>query len=158
MTSQVMTWALSLVLTTLLARRLGPDGSGQLRLASAIWGIIGVFVTFGTGTLITVDLAREGKRSTVVNRAVGLQIILCLLGLAIAVPFVAVANYPPETTLVIAIMGLSVIPIALAGTGTRRVSTASSRCRSRRSSTWPGVSHSPSSRSPHCCSAWACQP
>ncbi len=110
MASQLTTWVLALVLGSLLARRLGPDGSGVVRLATSLWGIVLVLSTFGAGTLITVETARCGGRTPVLSRALGLQLIVCAVGYVGMFGFVVLAGYPAETTLVVAVYGLSMVP------------------------------------------------
>ena len=108
MISQMVTWCLALVMATIVARKLGPAAAGQFRLAGSLWGVATVFISFGTGTYLTVELARNGP-TRAVNRVVGLQSVLTLISIAVMVAFVAIAGYPSDTNVIIAIFGVGII-------------------------------------------------
>jgi O-antigen/teichoic acid export membrane protein len=57
--SQIVTWSISLVLIVMVPRYLGPAAIGQYRIGEAIWAIAGVLSGFGTGTAISLAVARD---------------------------------------------------------------------------------------------------
>ncbi len=59
MISQMITWGMTLALTVVMARYLGPTGLGQLRIADSIWIILMMLVGFGTDVLLTKEIARD---------------------------------------------------------------------------------------------------
>ncbi len=109
MGSQVITWILTLVLTTYVARVLGPGGLGQLGIANAVWHIAAVFVAWGASNLITVELARDHTRTDLVNRAVALQTIVYVMAWPVVLGFSFVAGYNSSVMLTIVIVGGSVM-------------------------------------------------
>ncbi len=69
MSSQVVTWTLTTALVWVVPRYLGAEAFGSLRVAMSLWMIAGVIATFGTSTLLTVEVAkdRDTFRSILVN-------------------------------------------------------------------------------------------
>src|SRR5690242_10555667 len=63
MSSQIITWGLSLLLVIFLPRYLGPIGIGELQIATSIWAIMGVLIAFGTDTLLTKEIARHPEKA-----------------------------------------------------------------------------------------------
>lgn len=108
MISQAMTWAMSLVLMLFLPRFLGAEGMGQLHLSMSIWAIVGMFITFGTDTLLTKEISRTPeKTSELVGAAVILRSIFYVIGFALTAVAVQFAGYSQETIYVIYIIGLA---------------------------------------------------
>jgi O-antigen/teichoic acid export membrane protein len=107
MGSQVITWGLALVLTTVEPRYLGPEGVGQIRLAISLWAIINVFAELGTSTLLTLQFARDPKRAAALLRPVlKLRVTAEMLGWIAILVIVLAAGYDKDTAIVIALVGL----------------------------------------------------
>lgn len=121
MASQLITWALALLLTIFLPRYLGVEAIGRLHLANSLWAIMMIFITFGMDILLTKEIARTPERTSefLANTTV-LRIGIYLIGFGVMAIYARIANYPPETILVIYIIGIS----SLAGVITGGVQSA----------------------------------
>lgn len=108
--SQLVTWTLSTLMIWLVPRYLGAAGLGSLQLANSIWAIAVVFATFGTSTLLTVEIARH--RSTV-GSLLANSIRLRLTIFSVIVPIVAavllIGPYNRATIEVTAIVGIGAL-------------------------------------------------
>ena len=67
MATQLITWALSLLLVVFLPRYLGAAAVGQFAIAGSIWAIMGMLVGFGMDTLLMKEIA-GGERSVLCHR------------------------------------------------------------------------------------------
>lgn len=110
MSSQLLTWLLSVVWVWLVPRYLGPENLGQLALAGSIWMIAGVLAAFGTSTMVTREVAEHPTRArSLVSRVVRGRMI----GFALVVPAVAavvvVAQYSSTTIAVSAVAGVGAL-------------------------------------------------
>lgn len=106
MGSQVTTWTLTLLLTVFLPRYLGPAGIGKLQFATSLWLVVGMMIAFGTGTLLTKEIARVPQRtSELFGSVVVVRTVLFLIGYAATIALLRALNYPPETIVVVAIIG-----------------------------------------------------
>jgi O-antigen/teichoic acid export membrane protein len=75
--SQVTTWVITLVWTCIVPRRLGPSAWGMLVTASAIGGILGVLVGYGTRNYIVREIVRApGRTKEILATAVTLRLLL----------------------------------------------------------------------------------
>ena len=107
MVSQIVTWALTLLLMVFQPRYLKPEGIGKLHLAESIWQIAVVFVIFGTDILLTKEIARAPERKNdLLSTTVFLRIPLYLLGFGAVAGLMALRGYENDTILVIAVIGL----------------------------------------------------
>lgn len=102
--SQIATWAIGFALTILVPRYLGPDGVGSLGVATALWSVAGVAIAFGTGTLLTLELARDAATgATFVRPTVRSRVALFLPALPLVVAF-AILSGQDQTTVVVTIV------------------------------------------------------
>lgn len=108
MVSQLTTWVLTLVLTIVLGRYLGPENVGKLHLANSIWAMAGMFIGFGMDFYMVKEVARDHSRlpelfgTTIVTR-----FALYFVGFGIVALYASIANYPPITVYAIYIIGLA---------------------------------------------------
>ncbi len=108
MGSQLTTWTLTLLLTIFLPRYLGPAGVGKLHFATALWMVVGIFVAFGTGMLLTKEIARTPQRTTeLFSAVVVLRVVVFFLGFAFTVSLLRWLNYPADTIMVVCIIGIA---------------------------------------------------
>jgi O-antigen/teichoic acid export membrane protein len=109
MATQLITWALSLLLLIFLPRYLGPAAVGEFALAGSIWAIVGMLVGFGMDTLLVKEIARQPERtSQVVGTSLMLRAILFILSCGIVAVYVHLMAYPTTTVTIIWITGLSI--------------------------------------------------
>ncbi len=108
LSSQTVTWLISLIGVWMITRLLGAGLIGQYHLASSIWAVGMVVIGFGMSMTITKAVARRPER------AVGLLATGMVARLLIAVPVAAavfgyarLAGYPTITFVLLAILGLS---------------------------------------------------
>jgi len=108
MGSQLTTWTLTLLLTIFLPRYLGAAGVGKLHFATALWLVVGIFVAFGTGTLLTKEIARTPHRAAeLLSAVVVVRVLVFFLGFAATVMLLDWLNYPTDTVMVVIILGLA---------------------------------------------------
>lgn len=108
MGSQLTTWTLTLLLTIFLPRYLGAAGVGKLHFATALWLVVGIFVAFGTGTLLTKEIARLPQRaSELLSAVVVIRVIVFFFGFAFTVGILHLLNYPGDTVAVVIILGIA---------------------------------------------------
>jgi O-antigen/teichoic acid export membrane protein len=118
MATQLITWALSLLLVVFLPRYLGPAAVGQFAIAGSIWAIMGMLVGFGMDTLLTKEIARNPERTPqLIGTTLILRVILFLFSCGVVALYVGMMEYPPTTVNIIWIIGLSIFitQIGLAG-------------------------------------------
>jgi O-antigen/teichoic acid export membrane protein len=108
--SQVITWALTLLMTVFLPRYLGAGIVGKLHLANSIWAIVSMLAGFGMDTLMTKEIARAPQRlSELLGTNLILRSLLYVLGAVVTAAYVHFAGYPADTISIIAITGLAML-------------------------------------------------
>lgn len=114
LTSDVVNRATTFVLYALAARELGAHAFGQLSLALALFYTFQIFAIGGLRTLVTREVARDPASAGryLVNGSIGVSLfslasLLALLGL------VSVLGYAADTTVIILLLGLGLLPFAL---------------------------------------------
>lgn len=109
MLSQLITWGMALVLMIFLPRYLGAVGVGKFQLATSLWAIVSIVVSFGMDTYMTREIARAPEKASLFFSAtLTLQFVLFLLGVGVMILYTQFADYPDDTMLIIAIIGASV--------------------------------------------------
>lgn len=105
--SQVATWLISAVVMATLPRLLGPEAIGQLAIAASLWAIAGVFVGFGTVTVVTLDSAREPERAGgLMGPAWRVQLLMSVAAAVAVVGFVVAASYESGVVALAVIVGV----------------------------------------------------
>ena len=108
MASQILTWALTLLLTIFLPRHLGAEAVGKLHLASSLWAVALIFVTFGCDLLITKEVARDPKKlSGLFSNAILLQVPLFIVATTLLLFYAKSVGTNAETFQIIGILGIS---------------------------------------------------
>lgn len=116
MTSQLLTWSLTFLLTIFLPRKLGPAQVGQLYLAISLWAIVTVLCRFGTEVYITKAIARDTAQAprllgtTLLART--LTYVVGAVGIGL---YVTAIGYPPAVVTVVAIIGVAGLFELMAG-------------------------------------------
>jgi O-antigen/teichoic acid export membrane protein len=90
--AQLVTWMLGTIIQLVQPRFLGPEGLGRIQLAFSLWMIAMVVVDLGTGTYLTLKMARDDAEG---RRLVG-PIVLLRLG-AFGIACFAMAGYAAAT-------------------------------------------------------------
>lgn len=107
-TSQLLTWSLTLLLTIVLPRNLGPAQIGQFYLAISLWAIATVLCKFGTDVAITRAIARAPERAPrLVGATLAARALTFTGGALVVAGYVALLGYPPAVTGVIAVVGVA---------------------------------------------------
>lgn len=108
MVSQIITWSLSLLLMVFLPRFLGASAIGQFHLANSIWAIIGIFVAFGMGLMMTKEIARsKDKYAELAGTSLVIKIVFYFISIAVLAIYLQWANYSTQTLWIIVIIGIS---------------------------------------------------
>ena len=107
MSSQVVTWTLSVLLIWLVPRYLGPEALGSLQLGNSIWAIAVVFATFGTSTLLTVEIARHRTTfGSLLSNSLRLRLTIFAATVPVVAGFLIIGPYDTATIEVAAIIGI----------------------------------------------------
>ena len=61
LSSQLFTWVLATVMAVIVPRYVGPNIQGQLRLATSLWTIGGIFIVVGTSEFLRLEIARHPR-------------------------------------------------------------------------------------------------
>jgi O-antigen/teichoic acid export membrane protein len=110
MATQLVTWVLTLILTVVMPRYLGPVNVGKIAFANSLWAIAGVLITFGMDTLITKEVARRTERAAgLLGTTLVLRAILYAVAWLGVTAFLLLFQYPPETILVAYIVGVGLM-------------------------------------------------
>lgn len=121
MTSQLLTWSLTLLVTIFLPRQLGPTQVGQLYMAISLWSIVTILCRFGTEVYIIKAIARTPERAP---QLLGTTLLArggtFVLGAIAVALYVKLVGYPPAVIGVIVITGVAGLLELIAGafTGT----------------------------------------
>src|SRR6476659_8173670 len=98
MTSQLITWALSLLLTIFLPRYLGAAAIGEFAIANSIWAIMGMLIGAGIDTLLTKRIAQEPDLTPqIVGTALLLRVIFFILSCGVVALYVRIIAFPSTT-------------------------------------------------------------
>ena len=108
MASQLITWALTLVLTVVLARYLGATLVGEYTLASSLWTIMGVFINFGMDTLLIKQIARSPEQlPELLGTTMIARTALFLLSCGAVALYAYLAHFSPTTLVLVALLGVA---------------------------------------------------
>ena len=108
MASQLLSWVMALLVTIILPRELGPVAVGQWFLAGTIWSFLTVFITFGTDTLLTKEIARTPEKSGgLFLTSVIVRLVLFAAAAGFLIVFLRVVSYPAATAYLILLLGIS---------------------------------------------------
>jgi len=109
--SRITAQGLAILFIALAARRLGVESFGQFTFIGAVVLIGNTFTNFGTDTYIIREIARVGKITDLVPRALGLQLLLSMFWI-IATFFLA--PNPPILIYSVSLFPLSIFSVATA--------------------------------------------
>lgn len=108
--TQLTTWVVGAIVMATVPRIIGPTAVGELAVAGSLWAIAGVFIAFGTNTLITLDAAREpATAGLLVGPSLRLQLMMSALALFALTGFALVAGYSSTTVALVVILGASTV-------------------------------------------------
>ncbi len=118
MISQVITWGLTLLLTTAMSRSLGAPAMGKFYLASSLWGIITIFATFGMDLMIIKEIARfPEKTPKLLGTSLYLRTGFYILGTIAILIYSNLVSYPADTLMVIYLIGAANLLMQYVGIG-----------------------------------------
>jgi O-antigen/teichoic acid export membrane protein len=114
MTSQVVNRATTFVLYALIARYLGAFEFGQLSLALTLFAVFQVLAGAGLQTLIIREVSKDRTTTSqyLVNGS-AVVVVASALSIAMVMMFVRLLRYSPETSSVILLLSLGVLPFSL---------------------------------------------
>ncbi len=106
--SQLVTWALTLALTLVLPRYVGPSGVGEIQIAQSIWMVLGVLIAFGMDILLVKAIARDPARAgSLVGSSFALRGGLFLLSCLAAALYLGLHQFPPAITALVVLCGVA---------------------------------------------------
>jgi O-antigen/teichoic acid export membrane protein len=107
MLSQISTWGMAFVLAIFLPRYLGPERLGVIAIATAIWLIMGVLISFGMDTHLTKSVAREPeKTSEMLVTSLMIRTILFVFSAMLVAIYALIMQYDRTLITVLAIQGI----------------------------------------------------
>src|SRR5687767_4127839 len=110
MTTQLITWALSLLLVVFLPRYLGPTVVGEFAIAGSIWAIMGLLIGFGTDILLTKEIARQpDKTPELLGMALLLRMFFFILSCGAVAIYLQIMAYSPQIIHLTWLVGLSAL-------------------------------------------------
>jgi O-antigen/teichoic acid export membrane protein len=114
LTSNVISRAMSFVTYTLVARFLGASQFGQLSVAVALFSIFQLFAIAGLVTFTTREVAKDHSNTDryFVNASI-VVLFTSVLSTGVMFAIVRILNYAPDTSLVILLLSLGLVPYAL---------------------------------------------
>ena len=116
MGAQMVTAIISIGMSVVLPRHLGPANIGALSIAGAIWAIPSVFITWGTDTLLVKEIARAPERAAeLCGTALGLRAILYALSWVFVALYITIAHVPTTLLPLVIIAGVTQIIGAAVG-------------------------------------------
>jgi O-antigen/teichoic acid export membrane protein len=121
LSSQLFTWVLATILAIVVPRYLGPGTQGQLRLAYAVWMIVGIFAGMGTSSFLQLQIAKrpaDGLR--LVGSVLVVRTLAFVLAAIVVVIYVGVAGLDRQLTLIMMLIGI----LTLLGSWSEAVGTA----------------------------------
>lgn len=105
--AQMVSWALTFVVTLFVPRYVGDVGLGKLAFAASLVSIFGVIVPLGTTTVLIKEIARDRDRTGELLRAVlCLRIPLAVVMMGLAVGSVSLMGYPILTRYLVLFGGI----------------------------------------------------
>ncbi|HEU4325436.1 MAG TPA: flippase [Roseiflexaceae bacterium] len=106
--SQLVTWALTLALTLVLPRYVGPSGVGEIQIAQSIWMVLGVLIACGMDMLLVKAIARDPARiGSLVGSSFALRGGLFLLSCLAAALYLSLHQFPPVITALVVLCGIA---------------------------------------------------
>lgn len=113
-TSDVVNRATTLVLYTVVARRLGALEFGQMSLALTLFYSFQLLAVLGLGTLVTREVARNRtKTEEYLGNGSIVVAVSSLLSMIILLLFVRLMNYATDTASIIVLLSLGLLPYSL---------------------------------------------
>lgn len=107
MSSQVVTWTLATVLVWAVPKYLGPDAFGVLSLGQSLWGIAVVFASFGTTTMLIVNVAQNRQTAmSLVRNVIRVRMVLFLFASPILAAVLVFGPYGRDVVEATAIIGV----------------------------------------------------
>lgn len=117
LSSQVVTWTATLVLTAALGRQLGTAGFGEIYLAVSFALIFGILVEFGLDQQLTRAVAREpALAGPYLANALAIKLGMSVVAYALVYLVVGFLGYPPELRALIAVVCLILLPNGISTT------------------------------------------
>ncbi len=114
MSSQLVTWGLSIAATVVIPRYLGADLLGRLHIANSLWAIGFVVASFGMNLLITKEVARDTSRiGPLLATSIALRLVLSVPVAVVIFAYALVAGYADQTIAVLAIIGAATLGLSV---------------------------------------------
>ena len=102
LSSQIVTWSLTMLWTVFVPRALGPAQLGELTVATSVSTILGAIVSLGIGTLMVREISRDHDRAgRLVGAALVGRLVLLPPSLMAVLLYTRLTHSGPELTVVI---------------------------------------------------------
>ncbi len=114
--AQLITWSVTLLVTVIVPRYLGPTLSGQLIIGYAIWAVVVLMTEFGMDTAIIKEVARTPDITpNVLGTTLLLRLIFFVIGCGLVAIYTSVIGYSAEVIEIIFLIGIAQLFLLLGG-------------------------------------------
>lgn len=113
--SQVVSWSVTLAWTFIVPQRIGPSGWGMLVTGSAVAGLLGVLVGFGTRTFLVRELIRAPHAAApFVGTALALRLLLLLPATVLLLAYLRISGFESQQQAIVLIAAAGIYFTVLA--------------------------------------------
>jgi O-antigen/teichoic acid export membrane protein len=114
--AQLITWSVTLLVTVIVPRYLGPTLSGQLIIGYAIWAVVVLMTEFGMDTAIVKEVARTPDITpNVLGTTLVLRLIFFVIGCGLVAIYTSIVGYSAEVIEIIFLIGIAQLFLLLGG-------------------------------------------
>lgn len=107
MVSQVISWALGIMIAFIIPRYLGPENFGKINIAGSLWVIVGIVAIFGMDTLLTKTIARSPEElSLLFSQTIYVRLSLFLIATIGLMIYISLMGYTRDFIFLILIAGI----------------------------------------------------
>ncbi len=113
--AQIITWAITLAWTFIVPRHLGPSGWGMLVTGSAVSGLLGVLMGFGTRSFLIREMVRSPESAPpFIGTALVLRLVLLLPATALLIVYLRISGFDSQQQVIvlIAVAGIYLLLLA----------------------------------------------
>jgi len=108
MLAQLATWALTLSLTIVMPRFLGPEGYGEFAIASASWSIAAIFMLCGMDTMMLNAVSRDrGATRALMGTVLWWRVLAYPVAAVAVTAYLWLSGYSGRTQIVVHLLGLA---------------------------------------------------
>jgi O-antigen/teichoic acid export membrane protein len=110
MLAQLVTWALTLLLTVVMPRFLGPEVYGEFSIASAVWSIAAIFMVCGMDTMLLNAVSRDrAAPRELMGTVLWWRVLLYPVAAAAVTGYLWLSGFSGQTVRVVHLLGIATL-------------------------------------------------